>query len=134
MNLSTDCSQMLLKRFGCYANESCDKCGRLLGPVRYTRSGENGAWCSRECRDGKEAHPPGTCIVCGASLSGLRRGTRFCSDVCRKRENRKSQTCQNSRDQRLKTLGLRGGLNVLAMATPSASQNAPDSEFGKVRS
>ena len=30
--------------------ECCDRCGLLLGPVRFTRRGEAGIWCGRECR------------------------------------------------------------------------------------
>lgn len=35
------------------ANEACDACGKVLGCVRFTRKGEPGEFCSRECRDGK---------------------------------------------------------------------------------
>ena len=37
---------------GIYVTEACDTCGQLLDPVRYTRRGEPGEWCSRACRDG----------------------------------------------------------------------------------
>jgi hypothetical protein len=57
-------------------------------------------------------------------MAGLRRGTRFCSDTCRKRENRKSQTGQISRDEQLKTQGLQTQLEVLAMVPHSASVRA----------
>lgn len=40
----------LLEDRGIYVTEACDACGQLLGPVRYTRRGEPGVWCSRECR------------------------------------------------------------------------------------
>jgi len=50
MRLTADQSYALLERFGCYVKDVCDKCGAILGPVRYTRSGELGEWCSRECR------------------------------------------------------------------------------------
>jgi hypothetical protein len=53
MNLTTAQSYELLSRHGCYATSACDKCGKLLGAVRYTRKDEAGEWCSRECRDGK---------------------------------------------------------------------------------
>jgi len=115
MQLTIQQSRELLDKFGCYVTEACDQCGRILGPVRYTRRGESGVWCSRECRDGKEAHAPGTCLTCRASLAGLRRGTKFCSDTCRKRENRKSQTAQISRDEQLKTQGLQTRLKVSAI-------------------
>jgi hypothetical protein len=117
MKLSTEQSYHLLEKHGSYITEVCDACGRGLGPVRFTRRNESGAWCGRECRDGKEAHAPGTCWSCGASLAGLRRGTHFCSDTCRKRENRKSQTTQNSRDEQLKTQDLQTRVEVLAVPT-----------------
>jgi hypothetical protein len=42
-----------LRSRGIYITEACDRCGQLLGSVRWTRKGEPGEWCSRECRDGK---------------------------------------------------------------------------------
>jgi hypothetical protein len=39
---------------GVFVAEACDRCGRLLGPVRFTRRDDSGVWCSRECRDGVE--------------------------------------------------------------------------------
>jgi hypothetical protein len=54
MLLTTEQSYPALEKFGCYATEACDKCGRMLGPVRYTRKGEEGVWCSRECRGDAE--------------------------------------------------------------------------------
>lgn len=111
MKLTAKESYALLTKYGCYVTEVCDKCHRLLGPVRFSRHGRGGQWCSRECRDGGKAHAPGTCLRCGRSLHGLRRGTRFCSDTCRKRENRRSRTTQISRDAPLKTMGLQSAVN-----------------------
>jgi hypothetical protein len=54
MRLTTEQSYAALERFGCYVTEACDKCGKLLGPVRYTRRGEEGVWCSGECRGDAE--------------------------------------------------------------------------------
>jgi len=49
-------SRELLQKHGVYVTEVCDKCGKALGPERhFTRFGEVGAWCSRECRDGAQA-------------------------------------------------------------------------------
>ncbi len=110
MLLTIEQSYQLLDQHGCFAREVCDRCGAILGPVRFTRRGETGVWCSRECRDGAEVHAPGTCKGCGASLEGLRRGTKFCSDVCRVREHRKSQPGQISRNAPHKTQGLQVGV------------------------
>lgn len=54
MKLTTAQSYELFATRGCYATEACDKCGQLLGPVRYTRKNELGVWCSRECRGDAE--------------------------------------------------------------------------------
>src|SRR6516162_3311719 len=50
MKLTTEQSYALLEKHRSYVTEACEKCGRILGPVRYTRKGETGVWCSRECR------------------------------------------------------------------------------------
>jgi hypothetical protein len=48
-------SRELLAQHRVFANEACDRCGRILGCVRFTIAGSPGAWCSRLCRDGAEA-------------------------------------------------------------------------------
>lgn len=50
MRLARGQSYALLERFGCYVTHMCDKCGKVLAPVSYTRKGESGEWCSAECR------------------------------------------------------------------------------------
>jgi hypothetical protein len=56
MRLTEEQSRALLAKHGVYVTEVCDKCGKALGPERhFTRFGEVGAWCSRECRDGAQA-------------------------------------------------------------------------------
>ncbi len=40
----------LLSKHGIFAREICDKCGAVLGAVRFTRRDEAGVWCSPECR------------------------------------------------------------------------------------
>jgi len=100
MRLTSEQSHALLEKHGCYATEACDKCGQILGPVRFTRRNDSGAWCSRECRDGAEAHAPRTCKGCGARLpEGKRRGSLFCDDACRKLSAR-SRTRELSRTNR----------------------------------
>jgi len=54
MRLTEKQARQILERYGCYVLEACDKCGQLLGYLRYTRKGEDGAWCSRECRGDAE--------------------------------------------------------------------------------
>jgi len=54
MHLTAEQRNTILDKTGCYVTEACDKCGKLLGPVRYTRKDEAGVWCSRECRGDAE--------------------------------------------------------------------------------
>jgi hypothetical protein len=55
MKLTEAQSRALLAKHGVYVTEACDKCGKILGHVRFTRYGEKGEWCSRECRDGAQS-------------------------------------------------------------------------------
>jgi hypothetical protein len=55
MRLTVEQSRQALAEHGCYVTEACDKDGKLLGYVRYTRRGEPGEWCSEICRDGSAA-------------------------------------------------------------------------------
>jgi hypothetical protein len=77
-------SRELLGAHGVYVTEACDRCTRVLGPVRWTIQGQPGVWCSQKCRGGID-HKAHTCYGCGVSLNGKRKHARFCSDVCRKR-------------------------------------------------
>jgi hypothetical protein len=45
---------LLLEKHGAFAREICDKCGAVLGAVRFTRENESGVWCGGECRGGGE--------------------------------------------------------------------------------
>src|SRR4051812_43985830 len=89
MRLTREQSYALLAEHGCYVNEACDKCGQLLGHVRFSRHGSSGVWCSRECRDGAAAYTPGTCKGCGATLpQEKRRGALFCDAACKQNAHR----------------------------------------------
>jgi len=55
MNIKPEQSRQILEKQGIRVNEACDKCGKLLGSVRFTIYGQKGVWCSLECRDGVEA-------------------------------------------------------------------------------
>ena len=50
MLLAIQKSYELLANFGYFAREICDKCGIVLGAVRFTRHGESEVYCARECR------------------------------------------------------------------------------------
>jgi hypothetical protein len=42
-------SYELLAKYGFFTREICDKCGIVLGAVRFTRHGESEVYCAREC-------------------------------------------------------------------------------------
>jgi hypothetical protein len=84
MQLTDKQTRQLLHNQGVYVTEVCDTCGKILGPERFTRQGEGGAWCSRACRDGAD-HKPGVCRGCGTSLIGKRKGAIYCDRTCRMR-------------------------------------------------
>ena len=48
----------LFAEYGFFAREICDKCGIVLGAVRFTRRNESQVYCSRECRG--DAHRSST--------------------------------------------------------------------------
>lgn len=50
MLLTTQQAREIQQRFGVYAKECCDRCTRVLGPVRYTRAETTEVFCSQECR------------------------------------------------------------------------------------
>jgi hypothetical protein len=50
MLLAIQKSYELLANYGFFAREICDKCGIVLGAVRFTRHNESKVYCSRECR------------------------------------------------------------------------------------
>jgi ribosomal protein L40E len=92
----------LLLKHGVFAREICDKCGAVLGAVRFTRKDESSVWCSRECRDEADAHAPGTCRHCHATLpAGKRRGSAFCDDACKQAAHRLKIVSRKSRTAKL---------------------------------
>jgi hypothetical protein len=55
MRLTKAQSELLLEQHGIWITVTCDRCGNLLGAVRWTRRGEAREWCSELCRDGSAA-------------------------------------------------------------------------------
>lgn len=55
MLLSIELRRQLQVDRGLYVKEACDRCGKVLGPVRLTRRDDTGVWCSASCRGGVEA-------------------------------------------------------------------------------
>src|SRR6266481_401442 len=80
--------KLLMQRNVC-ANEACDKCGKVLGELRFTSRARPGEFCSRECRGGENILTPGKCRGCGASLAGKRKGSIWCNDTCMHRTQHK---------------------------------------------
>lgn len=56
MMLTSQQGYDVLVKHRSYITEICDACGKLLAAVRYTRHGEIGEWCSRECRGDQPKH------------------------------------------------------------------------------
>jgi len=54
MLLAIQKSYELLAKYGFFAREICDKCGIVLGAVRFTRHNASEVYCSRECRGDAE--------------------------------------------------------------------------------
>jgi hypothetical protein len=96
MKLSQEQSKRLLQERGIWITEACDKCGRLLGSVRWTRRGEPGEWCSAACRDevshGERKADSKTCRECGVALTGKRADSEFCDEAHSKRYRRREQS------------------------------------------
>ena len=54
MMLREELRRRFLEDRGVSVTEACDRCGQVLGAVRFLRRGEQGVWCSRECRSDGE--------------------------------------------------------------------------------
>ena len=85
VRLNAEQQKKAFEKYGVWLNEACDKCGKLLAEVRYTRKDRPETYCSRLCRDGVD-RMKGRCDGCGVDLSEKRRGARWCSDACRMRK------------------------------------------------
>jgi len=100
--LSNEWRELLKRERGICLAEVCDRCDRLLGPVRFTMEDGSGVWCSRECRNGKEAHAPGTCKHCHATLpKDQRRGAMYCDDACKQAAHRSRANAKPVLDSQL---------------------------------
>ena len=56
VKLTIQQSYELFAKHGAFTNECCDRCGLLLGAVRFTRENDLGAWCSPQCRGDIQQH------------------------------------------------------------------------------
>jgi hypothetical protein len=84
MRLTVELQVKALEKYRVCVNEACDRCGKALAEVRWTRIDMPETYCSRLCRDGVK-RVNGRCDGCGVDLAGMRRGARWCSDTCRMR-------------------------------------------------
>jgi hypothetical protein len=116
----------LLANYGCFAREICDKCGALLGAVRFTRRDEAGAWCSRECRGDGERQV-------------IRKGGRpreYESSAQRQRAYRERRGCYETPSKIARNKGLadtKNGSLVLPLIRPDSAQETACSESGGAR-
>jgi hypothetical protein len=84
MRITAEVQARVLSEYGVCVNEACDRCGKVLAAVRWTRKDTQGTYCSQLCRDGV-GRVSGRCVGCDAALTGKRRGARWCSDTFRMR-------------------------------------------------
>jgi hypothetical protein len=123
MLLDAEVRLQLQRDRGLYVRECCDKCGKLLGPVRFTRRGDLGVWCSRQCRDGV-AHSSACCGACGTPLGGKRRGAVYCSDRCRKRNSQRVQDSQIIAETHIQNKEVTGAILAPSYTHSRKAENA----------
>jgi len=133
MRLTAEQQATGLGEHGVCANEACDKCGRVLAEVRWTRRDLPETFCSQLCRDGVE-RGFGRCNGCGVDLAGKRRGARWCSDTCRMRSRVKDSA--NNPKTYVQKIGLTGteidlGYDTTrtALFTDNPKRNRPQREI-----
>ncbi len=114
MRLTAEQQARCFAEHGVCANEACDKCGRVLAEVRWTRRDMPETYCSQLCRD----------------------GARWCSDTCRMR-NRVKDSANNPKTYTQK-IGLTGteidlGYNPTrtALFTHNPKRNRPQLEIAR---
>jgi hypothetical protein len=103
MRLTAEQQARAFAAYGVCANQACDRCGKVLAEIHWTRRDMPETYCSRLCRDGVE-RLNGQCAGCGVDLAGKRCGARWCSDTCRMR-NRVKDSANNPKT-RIQKIGL----------------------------
>jgi len=99
MRLTPAQQEKIKRERGICVNEACDKCGRLLGSVRWTRKDQPGEWCSRECRDGQAQAANAQARISRRSAG---RPAKYTSDRAREKARRE----QNAVNQRASRTGV----------------------------
>lgn len=126
MLLTTQQSYGLLAKHGIFAREICDKCGVVLGAVRFTRRGDAGVWCSRACRGDLERQ-------------ATRKGGRpreYESGAQRQRAYRERLGCYETPSKIVRNKGLadtKSGSLALPLTRPTSAQETACSENGGAR-
>ena len=103
MRLTAEQQARVFAAHGVCRNEACDRCGKVLAEVHWTRRDMPETYCSQLCRDGVE-RGIGRCDGCGVDLAGKRRGARWCSDTCRMRSRVKDSA--NNPKTHVQNIGL----------------------------
>jgi hypothetical protein len=101
MKLTKAQSQKLLRERGISVTEACDKCGRLLGSVRWTRRGEPGEWCSAACREGVSVSASAQKSAATMPLASVRRERIGARPAGRPRKHgNNAEKCRHYRQRR----------------------------------
>jgi len=87
MRLTAKQKAKIFAEHGVCVNEACDRCGRVLAEVRWTRKDRPETYCSQQCRENRMLKPvnnEGKCRHCGLKLPSDRGNrTRYCDRTCR---------------------------------------------------
>ena len=119
--LTKEQSYELLRHRGIWITAACDRCGQLLGAMRWTRRGEAGEWCSARCRDGVKAPESVAKVRHDAAKSRQRIGARPAGRP-RKHENN-AQKCRAYRKRLKNSLATR---NTPSELTENAQLPSPE--------
>ena len=135
MRLTAEQQARAFAAYGVCANQACDRCGKVLAEIHWTRRDLPEIYCSRLCRDGVE-RTNGRCDGCDVDLSGKRRGARWCSDTCRMR-NRVKDSANNPK-MHVQNIGLTGAeINLgydstrTALFTDNPKRNHPHRQLAR---
>src|SRR5215475_5836589 len=95
MNLTNEQQLRIFELHCIRVNEACDRCGRVLAEVRFTRKDQAGEWCPRFCRDGNIAATRyastrnETRLACRLKLpEDAEPGSRYCDSARKKAAQR----------------------------------------------
>ena len=133
MKLTKEQNRKVLRELGIWVADACDKCGQLIGSIRWSRYGERGEWCSGPCRDGIATCSPklrsNGCLECGVKLDGKRADADFCSrtHMMRYRRRKLSATAQKREiigNTPIAKQELRGAQNVVSTNMLTAATEA----------